>query len=95
MAEPMSQSHPGLQSVRAYIFAILIPTVIYFLVRVLQRPPKRFPEAPWLRLSAKPGKEGEREDELKFVDNGHKVIMAGYKKVRPCGLLEVRWLTEA
>lgn len=86
MAKPMPLSGPGLQSVRAYIFAILIPTMIYFLVRALQRPQKRFPDAPWLRLSTKPGREGEREDELKFVENGHKVIIAGYKKVQARGL---------
>ncbi|OAL27831.1 hypothetical protein AYO20_09684 [Fonsecaea nubica] len=82
MAEPTWAGGLESKRLRTYLFAFLIPTVIYFLVKALQRPKRRFPNVPWLRLSSKPGKKGEKEDAMKFVENGHKVIMEGADTVQ-------------
>ncbi|KIX06715.1 uncharacterized protein Z518_04691 [Rhinocladiella mackenziei CBS 650.93] len=63
-----------------YTFAIIIPSVIYIVLKVFRRSKKRFPNAPWLHLSDLPGKAGIEEDARRFVQNGHKVICAGYQK---------------
>jgi len=65
------------------VFLLLsLPLLLSMVPKFFRQRKKRFPDAPWLRLSPDVGRTGEIDDAGAFVKNGHEVIVAGYKKVR-------------
>ncbi|KAK4934175.1 hypothetical protein LTR10_024450 [Elasticomyces elasticus] len=62
-----------------YLPILVLLAIIYLLIRTYTGPKRKFPDAPWLHLSNLPGEAGIKEDARRFVENGHKVICAGYE----------------
>lgn len=65
-----------------YALCLVLAISLYAGLRVVGRSEKRFPDAPWLRLSDLPGSAGIKADAERFVANGHEVICVGYEMVR-------------